>query len=295
LGPGSPAAAWAAPRRGTGSTPSAGAAPDQTPGMAGEEPPGHLSSRVIGDSAAMGPAGVGAGAVRDAEGSGRSNRRQIAAPAVRVELDKRVPIGAGLGGGSSDAAHTLVALDRLLGARWSTERLAQFAGSFGSDTPFFVMAALGGPSCACRGRGEVIRPVARPAARNAVVYSPPFGLSTRDVYARFDEMGLGFDAALEQGAEPDWGAWARLPARELLARLVNDLEPAAFSMSGELADLRAELERRIGRVVRMSGSGSSLFTLFDENGGREAEVAAGVGERLGAAASVVELTPAAGW
>jgi 4-diphosphocytidyl-2-C-methyl-D-erythritol kinase len=213
---------------------------------------------------------------------------------VRIELDKRVPIGAGLGGGSSDAAHTLVALDRLLSAGWSVQRLAEFAGGFGSDTPFFVIAAVGSPSCACRGRGEVIRPVARPAARSAVVYSPRFGLSTRDVYARFDEMGLGFDAALEAGAEPDWETWARRPARELLARLVNDLEPAAFSISGELAGLRAELERRLGRVVRMSGSGSSLFTLFDGNEGREAEAAAGLGERLGAAASVVELTPAAG-
>jgi 4-diphosphocytidyl-2C-methyl-D-erythritol kinase len=78
-----------------------------------------------------------------------------------------------------------------------------------------------------------------------------------------------------------------------LARLVNDLEPAAFSVSGELSRLRAELERRVGRVVRMSGSGSSLFTLFDGDEGREAEEAAGLGERLGAAASVVELTPAA--
>jgi 4-diphosphocytidyl-2-C-methyl-D-erythritol kinase len=214
---------------------------------------------------------------------------------VRVELDKRVPIGAGLGGGSSDAAHTLVALDRLLGANWPAERLAQVAGGFGSDTPFFVVAAMGNPSCACRGRGEVIRPVQRPAARRAVVFSPPFGLSTRDVYGRFDEMGLGFDEALDEGAEPDWRAWARLPARELLGRLVNDLEPAAFSISRELADLRAELERRSGRVVRMSGSGSRLFTLFDEHEAREADAAAAIGRGLGTAASVVEVTPAAGW
>jgi 4-diphosphocytidyl-2-C-methyl-D-erythritol kinase len=222
-------------------------------------------------------------------------RRGAAAVAVRVALDKRVPIGAGLGGGSSDAAHTLVALDRLLSAGWPAQRLAEFAGAFGSDTPFFVAAALGSPSCACRGRGEVIRPVARPAARRAVVFSPPFGLSTRDVYARFDEMGLGFDAALEEGAEPDWDAWAKLPVQELLARLVNDLEAAAFSVSGELSRLRAELQRRVGRVVRMSGSGSSLFTLFDAGEGRRAEEAAGTGREMGVAASVVDVTPAAGW
>jgi 4-diphosphocytidyl-2-C-methyl-D-erythritol kinase len=126
------------------------------------------------------------------------------------------------------------------------------------------------------------------------VFSPPFGLSTRDVYARFDEMGLGFDAALEAAAEPDWDAWAKLPARELLERLVNDLEPAAFSVSGELAKLRQGLEQRVGRVVRMSGSGSSLFTLFDSGEESRAEEAAGTGREMGAAACVVDVTPAAG-
>jgi 4-diphosphocytidyl-2C-methyl-D-erythritol kinase len=84
-----------------------------------------------------------------------------------------------------------------------------------------------------------------------------------------------------------------LPARQILGRLVNDLEAPAFTISRELAGLRGELERRIGRVVRMSGSGSSLFTLFDWDEEREAEEAAGMGRGLGAAASVVDVTPAA--
>ena len=243
--------------------------------------------------------------MRGAEGSGRSNRRHgtkteggaagaAAWPGrLRVELEKHVPIGAGLGGGSSDAAHALVALDRMLGAGWPAERLSAFAARFGSDLPFFVHAALGSPSAACRGRGEIVRPVGRPAARWAVIYWPPFGLATREVYARFDALRLGFDAALEPDGEPRWDQWATLPARELLGRLVNDLEGAAFSLSPALGALRAQLERDAGRIVRMSGSGSSLFTLFDADDEAAAREAAEAGRRRGLAAAVAEVTPVA--
>jgi len=185
----------------------------------------------------------------------------------------------------------LVALDGLLSAGWAAERLSGFAARFGSDVPFFVHAALGAPSCACRGRGEVVVPIARPAAKWAVVVSPPFALSTKEVYERFDLLRMGFDEALDPAAEPDWGAWARLPARELLGRLVNDLEPAAFSVTSELARLREKVEGVAGRIVRMSGSGSSLFTLFDvgeEEGARE--LVREMGER-GLRAEVVEVAP----
>jgi 4-diphosphocytidyl-2C-methyl-D-erythritol kinase len=283
-------AARAAARAGEGSAASAGAAP-MAPGMVREDPCGRPEGvRVGSDAGVAGSHGDGAGAVRGAEGSGRSNRRAgaegdaggtstggggfaeggfaeggsaAAGAPVRVVLDKHIPVGAGLGGGSSDGATVLVALDRLLSAGWAAERLSGFAARFGSDVPFFVHAALGSASCACRGRGEVVVPVARPAARWAVIVSPPFALSTQEVYERFDAMGLGFDEALEPGEEPEWGAWAGLPARELMARLVNDLEPAAFSVRPELARLREKVEGVAGRAVRMSGSGSSLFTLYD--------------------------------
>jgi hypothetical protein len=74
-------------------------------------------------------------------------------------------------------------------------------------------------------------------------------------------MGLGADRHVQE--EPDWRAWARLGAGELLPRLVNDLEPAAFSLSPRLAEMRRQCEACVGRPVRMSGSGSSLFTLYD--------------------------------
>ena len=211
--------------------------------------------------------------------------------AVGITLEKHIPVGAGLGGGSSDAATTLVGLDRLWEAGRAADQLSGFAARFGSDVPFFVAAAARGTtSAACEGRGEIVRPVPRPAPRWALLVLPPFPLATRDVYARFDEMGLGSDRHVEE--EPDWQAWAKGGATELLARLVNDLEPAAFSLSPRLAEMRRQLEDFVRRPVRMSGSGSSLFTLYDAGEEREAR---GCVEKLDGIDSVrvrqVEVAP----
>ena len=301
-----PAARAAAAGGGRVRATSAGAAPGSAPGTVGEGTYGSGGRRAdeltqaeslpgVG-RAATGPAGTGAGAVRGAEWSGRSSRQvepvaRGLVGAVRIALTKRIPIGAGLGGGSSDAAATLVGLDRLLSAGWDGERLAAFSARFGSDVPFFVAAALGHGSCACRGRGEIVRPLRRPAAKWAVVFSPPFGLSTRDVYARFDELGLGSDEAVAEAPEAAWAAWAALPARELMTKLANDLEPAAYSLSPRLGALREAIERDLGRVVRMSGSGSSLFTLFDPGEQAAAHEAAAAAGRHGVRATVVGTAP----
>ena len=274
---------------------SVGAAPGKPPGTVGERARGSGGGTVHSPEAPT-PSDAGAGAARGSEASGRSRRYvdEIAPDLARVVigLDKRIPIGAGLGGGSSDAACALVGLDRMLSSGWSAEDLSAFAARFGSDVPFFVhVAHAGANSAACRGRGEVVRPVARPKARWAVLFHPPFALATRDVYARFDAMGLGDDAALEAAAEPDWAEWAGLAAPELMGRLGNDLEPAAFSLSAALAELREALARDVGRVVRMSGSGSSSFTLFDAGEESAARGAAEMAEKRGVTAVVAEVTP----
>jgi 4-diphosphocytidyl-2C-methyl-D-erythritol kinase len=90
---------------------------------------------------------------------------------------------------------------------------------------------------------------------------PQVALSTVEVYRRFDELGLG--RKLELDDEPDWSDWSKLDSIELLPRLVNDLEPAAFCLRPDLSELREGIEQVLGRPVRMSGSGSSLFTLYD--------------------------------
>ena len=174
-------------------------------------------------------------------------------------LHKRIPPCAGLAGGSSDAASTLMALNRVWKLGWTRSRLSAFAAQFGSDLSFFF-AETG--SAICTSRGEIVRPIARPdICRWAILMLPNFSMSTPDVYRRFDEMQLGDERSIRD--EPDWLTWTKLPAAELMPRLINDLEPPAFSLRPQLGELRGALETKLGRVFRMSGSGSSLFSLCD--------------------------------
>jgi 4-diphosphocytidyl-2C-methyl-D-erythritol kinase len=206
---------------------------------------------------------------------------------LRAVLQKQIPVGAGLGGGSSDAARTLLGLNRLYRAGRAVDDLSAFAARFGSDLSFFLY----GPSSICTGRGEVVRPIPRPAARWALLVLPPIVMPTPDVYRKFDAMGLGVDRDVTE--EPDWQQWATLGAADLLPRLVNDLEPPAFALRPDLDELRRSIEQKVGRPVRMSGSGSSLFTLFDtEEEARQARVlASSIEGSTRPTYEVVELAP----
>lgn len=206
---------------------------------------------------------------------------------LAVSLAKRIPMGAGLGGGSSDAAATVRAVARLLGLDWPPEKLARIAAILGSDVAFF----LHGPSSQCTGRGEVVVPIARPKPTSAVLILPAIHMATPAVYRQFDRMGLGSDAALHR--LPDWAAWAALGAEALAGELVNDLEAPAFALSADLRDLHGRAARVLRRTVRMSGSGSSLFALYDAAGDAD-DAAARVGRDLGLQALPVALCPPQG-
>ena len=223
-------------------------------------------------------------------------------PAVSIHLEKRVPAGGGLGGGSSDAASTLLGLNRLwvktVGEAVASTRAAQravegteelrglceMASRLGSDVPFFLY----GPSSICKGRGEAVRPIGGPErAKWVTLVLPPMAMPTADVYRRFDAMNLGREQDIER--EPGWDEWVKLGSRSLLAQLVNDLEPPAFALRPDLGELRTAIERSLDRPVRMSGSGSSLFTLFDER--EEAHAAAEqIAANHGVRAVAVELS-----
>lgn len=205
-------------------------------------------------------------------------------PGIVARLQKRTPAGAGLGGGSSDAACALKAAEALVAGTngnshenvapginseigginptplrpLSHETLVALAASVGSDVPFFLHT----PSAVCTGRGEVVRPIPPPETKWAVLVLPPIHLSTPDVYRQFDAMKLGRTEGVEQ--QPDWAAWSKLPAAKLMEELVNDLEAPAFALRPDLNEIRIRAGRKANRVFRMSGSGSSLFTLFGD-------------------------------
>ena len=205
---------------------------------------------------------------------------------VTMHLSKRIPHGGGLGGGSSDRARTLLGLDRLMGMEQTIEQLAPLATQLGSDVPFF----LHGPSSICQGRGEIVEPIARPRPRFAVLILPEIAMPTPRVYQVFDSLGLGKAQAEICGAgadQPPWQEWTSMNADELLPRLINDLEAPAFTIAPQLGLLRTTLEQALGRIVRMSGSGSTLFSLFDEEGA--ASKAVDTITRMGTRAITVEL------
>lgn len=170
-----------------------------------------------------------------------------------VTLQKQIPIGAGLGGGSSDAAATLLGLNQLWGLNWPVERLIPIASSLGSDVPLFLDPC----PVVVRGRGEVIEKLTASWRGWVALVIPTVGLSTVRVYRRHAE----FSAAPIQHNQP----WCDVaPTAATLSRqLFNDLESAAFSIEPRLASLRESLEAIQSRSVRMTGSGSCLFTIFD--------------------------------
>ena len=207
-------------------------------------------------------------------------------PPLSVALAKQIPMGAGLGGGSSDAARALLGLNKLWKLKLGVWQLSAIAASLGSDVPFFIH----GDSCTCTGRGEVVQPIAAPKPKACLLILPALHVSTPAVYTRFDEMNLGDARAIAPEHQPSWQDWSKLSADQLLPLLANDLEAPAFSLEPDLTRLRAEAQSLLGRPVRMSGSGSSLFTLYDERAPAES-AAADVSRRLNVRALAVELAP----
>lgn len=181
---------------------------------------------------------------------------------LRIELRKEIPVGAGLGGGSSDAAGMLLALNRLLGKPLAAETLHALASSIGSDCPFF----LKGEPVVARGRGERISRLPEEVRKRLrgtplLLVKPSFPVRTAWAYgamARRPEPYCPNEEAEERLA--GWLAGDR-PEGDLL---YNNLEEAVFEKYVPLAVLKAELERKAGLATLMSGSGSTLFALERE-------------------------------
>lgn len=164
-----------------------------------------------------------------------------------ISVDKRVPWGAGLGGGSSDAATTLLALNRLWGLHWPRARLAALGLTLGADVPFFLGA---GPAFV-EGIGERLTPLAL-APAEFVVVKPPAAIATRDVFAH-PAIGRAGEAAILEGSFEARADEIRRPG---FGR--NDLQDAAEALCPQVAEAAQWLESVFGNS-RMSGSGSAVF------------------------------------
>ena len=169
--------------------------------------------------------------------------------AVSIDLKKRIPHGAGLGGGSSDAASTLLALDKLFETNLPREALAKIAETIGSDVPFFIFES----AAMCRGRGELVTPLRLKDKLSLLLLKPQFGVSTAWAYTHWQD-------SLEIPGVP-------YAAQEFAGQtLLNDLERPVFEKFIFVAQLKMWLleQPEVGAAL-MSGSGSTIFATLREN------------------------------
>jgi 4-diphosphocytidyl-2-C-methyl-D-erythritol kinase len=168
---------------------------------------------------------------------------------VHIALDKRIPVAAGLGGGSSDAAGVLLGLNRLWRLRWPLGRLDEVAATLGSDVPFF----LRGGAALASGRGEKVEPL-RGRSMALVLVNPRFPSSTAEMYSRLTPVMYSDGAATRTLV----GALGRSVIR-VAASLYNGMEEAAAAVFPQIVQMRAALLAAGALGALMSGSGPTVF------------------------------------
>ncbi len=201
------------------------------------------------------PAGPGNLVVRAGEALRARHGRDRGA---EIRLVKRIPAGAGLGGGSSDAAAALLALEDLWGLPPDPAERFRLAAELGSDVPFFL---LGGTALG-EGRGEILTRLPAPPACGWVVVIPDFGVSTTAAYTQVSETLTETDRHLKVLLS----ALERGDLRLLASRISNDLEAGVLRIEPRLARIRSELERLPVLAVGLTGSGAALFALTESQG-----------------------------
>jgi 4-diphosphocytidyl-2-C-methyl-D-erythritol kinase len=202
--------------------------------------------------------------------------------AVAARLDKRIPVAAGLAGGSSDAAATIDGALETWGAELDADARLRLAAGLGSDVPFF---GVGGPAL-IEGRGERVAPLrGLRGSPGILLVTPAIAVSTRDVFEAFAALrGVGDGSVRMSSVHLAEELRSGLSAADLLARagvltVANDLLPATAAVLPELVPFRRALNRRLGRPLGLSGSGPTLWALYASES-EAAAAAEGVREGL---------------
>jgi 4-diphosphocytidyl-2-C-methyl-D-erythritol kinase len=167
-------------------------------------------------------------------------------PNVRITLKKKIPHGAGLGGGSSDAATTLLGLNEIFQGKLPREELSELGAQVGSDVPFFIYRS----AAICRGRGEIVSPIKLKAKLSLLLVKPDFSVPTPWAYSRWKDSreipGVSYAAQTLDGTQ-----------------FANDLERPVFEKFVFLAETKQWLQRQSEvSAALMSGSGSTIFAVL---------------------------------
>lgn len=179
---------------------------------------------------------------------------------VEIELKKRIPMGAGLGGGSSDAAATLMGMNRLLRLGWSAAQMAEVGQTLGSDVPFFLFA----PSGIVVGRGETVKPVRIAGTKWAVLVNPGFGVETKWAYQELASTRGGVQPLLSQ--HQDLEKEKIITWEQVIKIAVNDFEAPVFARHRILEEIKRRLLSKGAEMALLSGSGATVFGLFSDEG-----------------------------
>ncbi len=170
--------------------------------------------------------------------------------AIKISLEKRIPFGAGLGGGSSDATAVIIAINQIFNLELEEQKLIDLASELGSDTAFFVRNT---PQL-CSGRGEIMSPIDLDlAGKYLMLIKPDVNVSTREAYA---------------GVKPSYpptplSQLIKLPIVEWQGEIKNDFEPHIFAAHPLLGQIKSDLLAAGALYAAMSGSGSTIFGIFE--------------------------------
>ncbi len=173
---------------------------------------------------------------------------------VSVYITKRIPVAAGLAGGSSDAAATLKGLNELWQLNLTTEELAKLGSEIGSDVSFCVY----GGTALVKGRGEIIQPIASPPPCWVILAKPPIGVSTSDIYKRLDVTNIthaNTSAMIKAIEDKNFSS--------ICEQLHNVLESVTLDLYPEVRKIKEQMIRFGANGVLMSGSGPTVFGLVE--------------------------------
>ena len=178
-------------------------------------------------------------------------RERFGIGGVRMRLRKQIPFGAGLGGGSADAAAAIKGINEIFALGLSTEQMVDIAAQLGSDIPFFIHSK----PMFCRGRGEKMTPANIDLSGLwCVISKPSFGISTAEAYA-------GVVPHIPTNSLEERLA---LPREEWQENIINDFERSLFDKYTALPNIKREMIRKGALYASLSGSGSAMFGLFDK-------------------------------
>ena len=182
---------------------------------------------------------------------------------IKITLTKNIPAGSGLGSASSDAASTLIGLNKFLNLGLSMVQLADFAAKLGSDVAFF----LDGPLAFCTSRGEKIKNLGQDFSFSALLILPDISVSTQKVYANYTH-----EPALYERLSSEINGLVEKNRIDLVTEIcANMLEKSCLSLYGQLAELKARVESLGVEPLCLTGSGSGMFWVFQEKDKKKAD------------------------